>query len=147
MPLPASSAPVHGPAHTTAARAETWPDVVRTVTWRPSSSMAVTVTPARMPGTAAASAWSAASALITQDSGSSRAGPPIAIPGNLAAASASGSSSCGAPASRMASRTASSCAPKVRCGVGCSSRRPHSSSSSAHGPRARMAMLTHPASS
>src|SRR5258708_5885903 len=74
-PVPASSPLVPGPAPTTAPPPGVGPVAGRTGTPRPSSATPGTGTPARA---APAAVRRAASALITQDSGSSRAGPPIA---------------------------------------------------------------------
>ena len=147
IPAAASSRAVHGPAQTM-----TWPAVTavppsaRMVTCLPSSEMPVTRTPARTGsppgGPAAASARSALSAAITADSGSSSAGPPTVMPGNLAAASRAVSSSQGAPARCIPSSTACSPSPNVRCGAGRRIRSPDSSSSSRHSSLAARAMAT-----
>src|SRR5215470_7586298 len=86
-PACAARAAVHGPAHRTALLAvSTPPSADRRVTWRPSSATDVTRNPVLTGGAAAASAASAWSADVTQDSGSSRTGPPAATPGNRSAA-------------------------------------------------------------
>ena len=143
IPPVASSWLVQGPAHTITVPAVTGPAVVWTATWRPSSLRPVTVTPGRISGTPAARARSVASALITQDSVSSRAGPSAVTRGNLAAASAAVSTSQGAPALSIAWWTVSSSPPNVSCGVGQSSRWPHSSSTGRQYSRARRASATY----
>ena len=145
IPRPARSALVHGPAHTTAARrgdrAGGGPDgdlaaVVRDAGGRGDPGADDRAPPPRAPR-------SGASALITHGFRLEQGRAADRDRGNLAAASAAGQQlvrRARAVAWPRGPRPAR--APKVRCGVGCSSRWPHSSSSSDHGPRARMATPT-----